>query len=166
MVQFATLRTEFGNIGVLVSNSKLIKIILPNKLESISIELTNPQNHEPFMSKVLDQLNQYFIGRRKQFDLDLSLQVSPFYQDVLNEVYKIPYGQTCSYKEIAKKIKNPKSYRAVANANAANPIPIVIPCHRVILSSGDLGQYGGGNWLKKTLILNEQSNSNKTFNLN
>ena len=77
MVQFATLRTEFGNIGVLVSNSKLIKIILPNKLESISIELTNPQNHEPFMSKVLDQLNQYFIGRRKQFDLDLSLQVSP-----------------------------------------------------------------------------------------
>ena len=159
MVQFAILKTELGNFGVLISKSKLIKIILPNKLESIPIKVDNPKKYEPFMIDVLKQLSQYFNGSRKQFELDLKLQISPFYQKVLNEVCKIPYGQTCSYKNIAEKIKNPRAYRAVANANATNPIPIVIPCHRVIQSNGELGKYGGGKGLKHSLIEKEK-NSN------
>lgn len=159
MVQFAILKTDLGNFGVLISESKLIKIILPNKLESIPIKVDNPKKYEPFMIDVLKQLSQYFNGSRKQFELDLKLQISPFYQKVLNEVYKIPYGQTCSYKNIAEKIKNPRAYRAVANANATNPIPIVIPCHRVIQSNGELGKYGGGKGLKHSLIEKEK-NSN------
>ena len=159
MVQFAILKTELGNFGVLISESKLIKIILPNKLESIPIKVANPKKYEPFMIDVLKQLSQYFNGSRKQFELDLKLQISPFYQKVLNEVCKIPYGQTRSYKNIAKKIKNPRAYRAVANANATNPIPIIIPCHRVIQSNGELGKYGGGERLKNSLIEKEK-NSN------
>ena len=159
MVQFAILKTDLGNFGVLISESKLIKIILPNKLESIPIKVDNPKKYEPFMIDVLKQLSQYFNGSRKQFELDLKLQISPFYQKVLNEVCKIPYGQTCSYKNIAEKIKNPRAYRAVANANATNPIPIVIPCHRVIQSNGELGKYGGGKGLKHSLIEKEK-NSN------
>ena len=159
MVQFAILKTELGNFGVLISESKLIKIILPNKLESIPIKVDNPKKYEPFMIDVLKQLSQYFNGSRKQFELDLKLQISPFYQKVLNEVCKIPYGQTCSYKNIAEKIKNPRAHRAVANANATNPIPIVIPCHRVIQSNGELGKYGGGKGLKHSLIEKEK-NSN------
>jgi len=159
MVQFAILKTELGNFGVLISESKLIKIILPNKLESIPIKVANPKKYEPFMIDVLKQLSQYFNGSRKQFELDLKLQISPFYQKVLNEVCKIPYGQTRSYKNIAKKIKNPRAYRAVANANATNPIPIIIPCHRVIQSNGKLGKYGGGEGLKYSLVENEK-NSN------
>ena len=159
MVQFAILKTELGNFGVLISESKLIKIILPNKLESIPIKVANPKKYEPFMIDVLKQLSQYFNGSRKQFELDLKLQISPFYQKVLNEVCKIPYGQTCSYKNIAEKIKNPRAYRAVANANATNPIPIIIPCHRVIQSNGELGKYGGGKGLKHSLIEKEK-NSN------
>ena len=158
MVQFAILKTDLGNFGVLISESKLIKIILPNKLESIPIKV-DPKKYEPFMIDVLKQLSQYFNGSRKQFELDLKLQISPFYQKVLNEVCKIPYGQTCSYKNIAEKIKNPRAYRAVANANATNPIPIVIPCHRVIQSNGELGKYGGGKGLKHSLIEKEK-NSN------
>ena len=159
MVQFAILKTALGNFGVLISESKLIKIILPNKLESIPIKVANPKKYEPFMIDVLKQLSQYFNGSRKQFELDLKLQISPFYQKVLNEVCKIPYGQTCSYKNIAEKIKNPRAYRAVANANATNPIPIIIPCHRVIQSNGELGKYGGGRGLKHSLIEKEK-NSN------
>ena len=159
MVQFAILKTDLGNFGVLISESKLIKIILPNKLESIPIKVDNPKKYEPFMIDVLKQLSQYFNGSRKQFELDLKLQISPFYQKVLNEVCKIPYGQTCSYKNIAEKIKNPRAYRAVANANATNPIPIVIPCHRIIQSNGELGKYGGGKGLKHSLIEKEK-NSN------
>ena len=159
MVQFAILKTDLGNFGVLISESKLIKIILPNKLESIPIKVDNPKKYEPFMIDVLKQLSQYFNGSRKQFELDLKLQISPIYQKVLNEVCKIPYGQTCSYKNIAEKIKNPRAYRAVANANATNPIPIVIPCHRVIQSNGELGKYGGGKGLKHSLIEKEK-NSN------
>jgi O-6-methylguanine DNA methyltransferase len=159
MVQFAILKTDLGNFGVLISESKLIKIILPNKLESIPVKVDNPKKYEPFMIDVLKQLSQYFNGSRKQFELDLKLQISPFYQKVLNEVCKIPYGQTCSYKNIAEKIKNPRAYRAVANANATNPIPIVIPCHRVIQSNRELGKYGGGKGLKHSLIEKEK-NSN------
>jgi len=104
------------------------------------------------MLKVSSQLNQYFEGVRQTFDLKVDLNMSTFFINTLEEVKKIPYGSTMSYKDIANNIKSPKGYRAVANANARNPIPIIIPCHRVIKSNGELGGYGGGSILKNELI--------------
>ena len=114
------------------------------------------------MDKVINQLNLYFLGELKKFDVEYELPISSFYKNVLNEVFKIPYGKTNSYKYIAKKIGNSMAYRAVANANAANPIPIIIPCHRVILSNGTFGDYGGGKELKEELIGFEKENTLKS----
>ena len=112
------------------------------------------------MIKVRSQLNQYFKGTRQSFDLkdELKLNMSTFFVNTLKEVKKIPYGSTRSYKEIAHNIKSPKGHRAVANANARNPIPIIIPCHRVIKSNGEFGEYGGGSVLKKKLLEFENGN--------
>ena len=143
----------------MVNESDLLKVILPNKINSISIEITNPGSYKPIMHNVIEQLNQYFMGIRKQFDISLKLEMPPFYKKVLKEVSEIPYGQTFSYKNIARKLNNPRAYRAVANANAANPIPIIIPCHRVIQSNGGLGNYGGGRKLKQSLVQIEKENS-------
>jgi len=159
MVQFSILKTDLGSFGILVNESDLLKVILPNKINSISIEITNPGSYKPIMHNVIEQLNQYFMGIRKQFEISLKLEMPPFYKKALKEVSEIPYGQTFSYKSIAKKLNNPKAYRAVANANAANPIPIIIPCHRVIQSNGDLGNYGGGRKLKQSLVQIEKDNS-------
>ena len=108
------------------------------------------------MENVIKQMNQYFCGDRKYFSIKLKIQLPPFYQKVLEEVNKIPYGETSSYKTIAKNLQNPNAYRAVASANSINPIPIIIPCHRVILSNGNLGKYGGGEIIKKNLIQKER----------
>ncbi len=80
-----------------------------------------------------------------------------FYLDVLKRVRKIPYGKTASYKDIASDLNNKKAFRAVGSANAQNPIPIIIPCHRVILFNGKSGDYGGGKKLKKRLINHEEN---------
>ena len=104
------------------------------------------------MIKVRSQLDQYFKGVRQSFDLKVNLNMSTFFINTLEEVKKIPYGSTMSYKDIANNIKSPRGHRAVANANARNPIPIIIPCHRVIKSNGDFGEYGGGSILKKNLL--------------
>ena len=158
MLQFSILKTDLGSFGILVNKSSLLKVILPNKVKSISIDVTNPESYSPLMHNVIEQLNQYFMGNRKQFDISLRLELPLFYKKVLKEVSKIPYGQTCSYKNIAIKLNNPRAYRAVANANAANPIPIIIPCHRVIQSNGNLGNYGGGRQLKQNLVQIEKDN--------
>ena len=110
------------------------------------------------MIKVRSQLDQYFKGVRQSFDLKVNLNMSTFFINTLEEVKKIPYGFTRSYKDIASNIKSHKGYRAVANANARNPIPIIIPCHRVIKSNGEFGDYGGGSILKKKLLEFENSN--------
>ena len=157
MVQFSILKTDLGSFGILVNESDLVKVILPNKINSISIEITNPGSYKPIMHNVIEQLNQYFMGIRKKFDISLKLEMPPFYKKVLKEVSEIPYGQTFSYKNIARKLNNPRAYRAVANANAANPIPIIIPCHRVIQSNGSLGNYGGGRQLKQILVQIEKN---------
>ena len=128
----------------------MTKIILPNSIKSI--KTVPSKNKSSFMLKVSSQLNQYFEGVRQTFDLKVDLNMSTFFINTLEEVKKIPYGSTMSYKDIANNIKSPRGHRAVANANARNPIPIIIPCHRVIKSNGDFGEYGGGSILKKNLL--------------
>lgn len=98
------------------------------------------------------QLDEYFAGRRQRFELDLAPQATPFQARVLAALVQIPYGETRSYKEIAATIGQPKAVRAVGGANGSNPLPIVIPCHRVIGSGGQLTGFGGGLDTKRYLL--------------
>ncbi|OPJ61933.1 methylated-DNA--protein-cysteine methyltransferase, constitutive [Clostridium oryzae] len=99
-----------------------------------------------------EQLQQYFEGRRKIFDLPLTPQGTEFQLKVWKALQQIPYGTTCSYKDIAEKVGNIKACRAIGMANNRNPIPIFIPCHRVIGADGKLVGYGGGLHIKKRLL--------------
>jgi len=115
-------------------------------------------NEKP-LAKARRQLEEYFAGARKDFDLPLKLKGSEFQVNVLKALQKIPYGETVSYGEIAKRIGKPKAVRAVGAANGRNPIPIVVPCHRVIGSSGDLTGFGGGLDTKEALLRLEAENT-------
>ncbi len=106
---------------------------------------------EPFR-KTRAQLEQYFAGERKVFDVDLNPDATPFQASVLAALREIPYGETRSYRDIAEQIGNPKAVRAVGSANGSNPIPIIIPCHRVIGSDGTLTGFGGGLDSKRFLL--------------
>jgi methylated-DNA-[protein]-cysteine S-methyltransferase len=99
-----------------------------------------------------EQLAEYFAGTRREFTVPLDLRGTPFFRQVWDEVKKIPYGETRSYLEVAKAVGLPTGVRAVGLANGANPIPLLIPCHRVIGSNGALVGYGGGLPLKARLL--------------
>lgn len=107
-------------------------------------------------SKILDlatkELTEYFAGKKIKFTIPLDFQGTEFQKKVWNQLRKIPYGKTCSYKDIAQKINNKKAFRAVGTANGKNPLCIIIPCHRVIASDGGLGGYNGGLHLKIKLL--------------
>jgi methylated-DNA-[protein]-cysteine S-methyltransferase len=102
------------------------------------------------------QLRAYFAGELETFELALAPEGTPFQQKVWGELIKIPYGETISYGELARRIGNPNASRAVGLANGSNPIPIIIPCHRVIGSNGKLTGYGGGLPIKEKLLALEK----------
>ena len=102
-------------------------------------------------NKVIKQLSKYFSGVKKEFDVKLKLDGTKFQKRVWQQLLKIPYGKTATYSYVAKAIKKPKAVRAVANAIAANKIPIIIPCHRVVGKKG-LGGFSCGVWRKKYLL--------------
>ena len=108
-------------------------------------------------SKVRKQLDEYFSGRRKQFDLPLVFDKHTFQGKVLSALLKVPYGKTISYAELARLSGHPGACRAVGNVMAKNPLPLFIPCHRVIKSDGSLGNFGGGIGLKRRLLELEAS---------
>jgi len=108
------------------------------------------------MREAIRQLRAYFAGKLEKFDLPLAPEGTPFQLKVWKELCEIPYGETISYGELARRVGNPKGARAVGLANGANPIPIVIPCHRVIGSNGKLTGYGGGLPIKEKLLALER----------
>jgi methylated-DNA-[protein]-cysteine S-methyltransferase len=109
---------------------------------------------------VVSQFEQYFEGKRRQFDLPLAPEGTPFQQRVWSALRDIPYGQTISYGELAARIGQRSASRAVGLANGCNPLPIVIPCHRVIGSNGKLTGYGGGVAIKERLLTLERGGRN------
>ncbi|WP_278402521.1 methylated-DNA--[protein]-cysteine S-methyltransferase [Megamonas rupellensis] len=130
----------------------------------INIQFTQPQKAllqtTELLSMATIQLDEYFQGKRTVFSLPFKLTGTPFQLAVWKELQNIPYGQTTSYKEIAQKINKPKACRAVGMANNKNPLPIIIPCHRVIGSNGKLIGYAGGLKLKNYLLKLEKSHTN------
>lgn len=106
----------------------------------------------PLLRRAAGQLDEYFAGTRRDFDLPLALHGTPFQRRVWAALLAIPYGETRSYRDIARAVGSPRACRAVGMANHANPVMIVVPCHRVICADGSLGGYGGGQEAKKCLL--------------
>lgn len=140
-------------IAVLVS-SKGIKKIYLNPKDDISdfSSATKLRSDDPYLFGVFSQLNEYFAGNRKKFNVPLDIDGSEFQKRVWNELQKIPYGKTISYKSLSDKLGDVKAIRAVGKANGQNPIAIIIPCHRVIGANGSLVGYAGGLAIKEKLL--------------
>ena len=150
-----TCKYQFENISL---------YLVATETHLINIQFTQPQKAllqtTELLSMTTIQLDEYFHGKRTTFSLPFKLTGTPFQLAVWKELQNIPYGQTTSYKEIAQKINKPKAYRAVGMANNKNPLPIIIPCHRVIGSNGKLIGYAGGLKLKNYLLELEKSHTN------
>jgi O-6-methylguanine DNA methyltransferase len=126
-------------------------------LRAIDFDLSRPpqgrrNDHNHFLLEAVRQLRGYLAGTLRRFDLGLDMQGTDFQKRVWNELQSIAFGETRSYSQVAAAIGAPRAVRAVGAANGANPVPIVVPCHRVIGASGKLVGYGGGLALKQRLL--------------
>lgn len=151
--------TEIGILEIAEEDNKIIKIGMQdnkNKSEYINKETD-------IIKRAYTQIQEYLNGKRKQFELPLKIEGTPFQEKVWKELLKIPYGQTATYGEIANKVGNKKAARAVGMANNRNNIMIVIPCHRVIGANNKLVGYACGLDIKEKLLNIEKSNME--FNL-
>ncbi len=150
------IHTKIGNIQIIEEESQIIEIKINAKLEEKAMEKNTPN-----LEKTAKQLIEYLEGNRKKFDVPFNPKGTKFMQQVWTALQEIPYGEVRSYGEIAKRIGNPKSARAVGMANHRNPIPIIIPCHRVIEANGKLGGYALGIENKEFLLQLEKQNEKK-----
>lgn len=143
--------SPIGRLGLMGEGDELISLALPYSPVPLLMERETPVLREAKL-----QLVAYFSGKLHRFDLPLHLKGTPFQLNVWNELQYIPYGQTVSYGELARRIGQPGACRAVGGANRRNPIPIIIPCHRVIAANGSLGGYSGNcdgsAQIKRTLL--------------
>jgi len=165
MLYYTNINTPVGILGLVRDDDRLLRVYLPNEVISEQILQKYYPNVDFFENKsgfedTINQLTEYFNGKRKVFNIKTKIGASPFYKQVLAEVAKVPYGRTTSYSQIAQKLNNPKAARAVGTANACNPLPIIIPCHRIITKNGNLGGYAGGLKMKKYLLEFERNNLN------
>jgi O-6-methylguanine DNA methyltransferase len=110
------------------------------------------------LHKESGQIKRYLEGKRKKFSLRIDINGSDFQIKVWHAISKVPYGKTVSYSKLAKNVKESQAFRAVANACGKNPLPIIIPCHRIVAKDGSLGGYTGGLEIKRNLLRIENSN--------
>ena len=136
---------------LLIGEKKLERIEFQTSKNRVTPGKDWTEDADAFKDAV-DQLNAYFKGERSRFDVEMDLKGTEFQKRVWLKLVQIPYGTTISYGELAKRIGNPKASRAVGMANGKNPIPIIIPCHRVIGKNGTLTRFGGGLDIKQTLL--------------
>ena len=164
-IAYATVDSPFGELLVARTDRGVLRVGLPIEggrfrpheevLEQLASEVSPRVLESP---KRLDEerreLEQYFDGRRRKFDVpvDWALYPAGFRGRALRAVARIPYGKVKTYTEIAKAAGNPRAFRAAGTACGTNPIPLIVPCHRVIQSGGGIGQYGGGPEMKKALL--------------
>lgn len=145
------IESPIGDLTLVATDGVLSGIFMDDQRHRPPADAFGERNEAPFTS-IIEQLESYFAGQRTTFDLDLAALGTPFQQAVWGALMQIPYGQTTSYGEIARRIGRPGASRAVGLANGANPICIVVPCHRVVGSNGSLTGYGGGLERKRFLL--------------
>jgi methylated-DNA-[protein]-cysteine S-methyltransferase len=143
--------SPIGRILLVGEGGVLEELHFPNAAEHLQIP-KDWRNDTVAFAAVLRQLGEYFAGDRQEFDLALAPRGTPFQVQVWQELRRVPYGHTASYGAIAERIGNPKACRAIGMANSKNPIPIIIPCHRIIGKDGSLTGFGGGLAVKKQLL--------------
>jgi len=144
------METPVGKLRLVASNKGLTAIDVKATYSKLA---TKPDGRaQEILAETRKQLTQYFAGDRKKFDLPFDLTGTPFQVKAWKTLTRIPYGKTISYGEHAKAMRKAKAFRAVGSANGKNPIPIIIPCHRVIASNGGLGGYSLGLKMKRQLM--------------
>jgi methylated-DNA-[protein]-cysteine S-methyltransferase len=150
---FASDTIDRIKFDVIVSKNGIREILINKKRDAdILNKATQILPEDPKVVNVFAELKEYFCRQRKEFDLPLEIVGTDFQKKVWDELKKIPYGETISYGELANRMGDKNLMRAVAAANGANPIPIIIPCHRVIGADGSLTGYGGGLDVKQKLL--------------
>ncbi|QSX07998.1 methylated-DNA--[protein]-cysteine S-methyltransferase [Alkalibacter rhizosphaerae] len=147
-----SMESPIGKLWIVAGEEGICRIVFgkepQEKMEAKTTDL---------LVQCMIQLDEYFSGKRREFDIPLVPDSTPFQRRVYDRLLAIPYGQTQSYKDIAIAVGSPKGMRAVGGANNKNPIPIIIPCHRVIGADGRLIGYGGGVSIKKWLLDHEKA---------
>jgi methylated-DNA-[protein]-cysteine S-methyltransferase len=152
------------NIEVVCSQNGVRQILINKNQDSEKLSGLNQVSfNDNKLFNVFNQLEEYFHKQRKEFDIPMEMIGTDFQKRVWEELMKIPFGETISYNQLAIRLGDQKAIRAVAAANGANPLPIVIPCHRVIGSDGSLVGYGGGLDVKQKLLELEGSRSMNLF---
>lgn len=136
-------QSPIGFLTICEQDNQLTRLYLDNQDRGI-LQSRNFEYHSDFLHEVYHQLNEYFAGKRKIFDLPVDSKGTAFQKAVWRELQKIPYGETRSYEDIAVAIGNKKAVRAIGQANGRNPIMIVVPCHRVIRKNGDISGFACG----------------------
>ncbi len=157
-VASARLESPIGQIEVSVNEEGLLLAV--KFLDQDDLPATES---DPGCGQVVRQLEQYFAGERTIFDLEVDPSGSDFERRVWDDLVQIPYGSTETYGAIARRLGDPGASRAVGTANARNPIAIIVPCHRVIGSGGELTGYAGGLWRKKWLLAHESGQGSLDF---
>lgn len=155
IINYCKIKTEIGPLHLFADERNVRGIYFEANLKDadnafMGFEIKNAIN--PVLKKLIRQLEEYFSGERKEFDIELSYEGTEFQKKAWGVLCTIPYGKTVSYSEQAKKTKNTGAVRAVGSANARNPLPIVIPCHRVLRANGELGGFAGGLDVKQKLL--------------
>ena len=142
------LETPIGRLVLESDGDVLIGVWLPHERRH---GRRDADDVPPVLKETATQLEEYFAGERQEFDVPMELDGTPFQQEVWAELSRIPYGETISYGELARRVGRPSAPRAVGQANGRNPIPIIVPCHRVLAGNG-IGGYGGGLKVKRALL--------------
>lgn len=154
--QATTLDSPLGPLVLEADDEALLAVRLPGSTgpRRTSPPVTMSRRRRPAgpLVTAVSQLEEYFDGRRRRFDLPTKLSGTDFQRQVWRSLRDIPYGSVVSYAELAAMVGRPGAFRAVGQANGANPLPIVLPCHRVVASGGRIGGYGGGLAMKRRLL--------------
>jgi len=163
-VAYANVDSPFGEMLVAATDRGIVKVALPSHAGSeLKPDLVLTELATAVSPRVLEapakldparrELDAYFEGKLKRFGVPVDWRLARGFTDkVLHQVARIPYGRTLSYSEVAAKAGNPRAFRAAGTACGANPVPLIVPCHRVVQASGDPGNYGGGPEMKKALL--------------
>jgi O-6-methylguanine DNA methyltransferase len=146
-----------GSLLLVASTKGLVRLEFEGRVQKLNPDTTQLRESKAALAPYLRELNDYFAGERREFSLPLDLRGTDFQLACWRALLEIPYGETRSYRDIAQAIGHPHAYRAVGMSNNRNPIAIVVPCHRVIASSGSLCGYGGGLDIKRKLLDLEQA---------
>lgn len=155
MYFFSDLESSIGPLRLTSDGKSLVSVHMMDPDDAAS-EPCNAIRDDDRLARARDQLTAYFARERTTFDLPIAPQGTPFQLRVWDALLTIPYGETISYKELARRAGSPAASRAVGAANGRNPLPIIVPCHRVIGADGSLTGYGGGIDRKRTLLALER----------